>query len=257
LFCLTKPKKAFILSFILIGLLTSCKSSVEVVKDEPGRQLSLKIPSLEINKGEIVEWKLGKKRNKTISKGVRLALELPDLDTDLAKLIYKKGANAWIIKTVKHYNGGRDILDFGYAPFIIDESIINGKVASVKRSQHFVQVSYSGVRMPKKFEEKNCPIYGHKKIIDDFSLNKNWSDSSIVLMREIKRELGRHHKSSLRPQVLDAGTSLVGKYYFYIALMNSKTKTLMSKYIPYAEFLEITAEHDGELGEECLGFNPY
>ena len=238
----------------LIGALASCRSPVKLTESSNGNQQSLEVPSVGIDKVEIVDWKLGKKKKKTISKGVRVALELPYLKPDVAKFIHEKGANSWIIKTVKHYNGGRDILDFGYVPFIIESGLINGEVSVSKISKHFIQVSYSGVRMPKRFEEKNCPLFGHKKIVDDYSVNEIANKSSIVFLRETRREPGRHHKSSLDPQVVDAGNSLIGKYYFYIALLNSKTKTLMSSYMPYGEYLQVESEYDGELGAECLGF---
>ena len=254
MFYLIKHKRRVVAYLFLIGILSSCRSSVELLESNNKNQQSLEIPSLSIEKAEVVEWKLGKKREKIISKGVRVSLELPHLKSDLAKLIYEKGANSWIIKTVKHYNGGRDILDFGYIPFIIESGLVNGEVSVSKNSKHFIQVSYSGVRMPKRFEEKNCPLFGHKKIVDDYSVNEIANKTSIVLLREARREPGRHHKSSLEPQVVDAGNSIIGKYFFYIPLMNSKTKTLMSSYIPYSEYLQIKSEYDGELGEECLGF---
>ena len=160
------------------------------------------------------------------------------------------------MKTVKTHIGGGDILDYGYIPFIIETSAEDGKISASKIRYHFLQISYSGVRVPKRFEEYNCPMYSHKKIVKNFSVKENWDKSSVLSVRQGERERGKLHKASLEPQVIDAGNSILGTYAFYIALINSKTKVKLSNYIPYEEQLVIESEVEGKLGEECLKFNP-
>ena len=172
MFYLISPKRKIMSYLFLIGALASCRSPVKLTESSNGNQQSLEVPSVGIDKVEIVDWKLGKKKKKTISKGVRVALELPYLKPDVAKFIHEKGANSWIIKTVKHYNGGRDILDFGYVPFIIESGLVNGEVSVSKISKHFIQVSYSGVRMPKEVPGKHSrpPVNSRLTLISLVSL---------------------------------------------------------------------------------------
>jgi hypothetical protein len=242
------------LLLLISFMLLSCqpKATIEISRGK----YSVIVEDLKIQKAEHVPWKLGRARKHEISKGMRVNLRVPAFSSGDAKEIFAQGVNSWIIKTVKNHNGRKDTLHYGFLPFIVENSIRKNKISASKVSRHFMQISYSGVRVPKRFEHLNCPIIPHRKRIEDWDIKNSYEKGNRLNIQTHLKVRGKVVRSSLEPLELNAGMSILGKYKFYLALYHSHTKTLMSNFVPYSEMVVIESEFDRSVGE-CANFNPH
>jgi hypothetical protein len=229
---------------LLLIILVGCSADVKLV-DEMNNYFIDEL-DVEVKKYKEVPWKVGVKKEQRITMGFTLVTDIPLMDSDdYLKLMAKHGVDSWIYQFIKRHNGRNTTLGYAAIP-----------LARISRSlNNFTTfVFYSAAAASSSYRNFRCPAWGHNKKVNDFYLNYLGKDKPKMFlgMRDaIRAEVGMLDSFPLH---FDGGDSLVGDYFVRLALWNSKSKRVFSRWYLVDGVVSIESEQPTFI-KTCVGIN--
>ena len=107
-------KKNFFPMLALV-LMVSCKDYSTILVEKNGANIT--IVNAEIDSAQVIRWKVGSLFKYTVSKGVLVKLELPQLRAeDIQTLMDNYEIDSWIVRVSKDFSGRRHVLGEIFMP---------------------------------------------------------------------------------------------------------------------------------------------
>ena len=192
-----------------------------------------------------VEWSVGRKKNKTISRGIRISTEVPRVSEEAKTTLYKKyGVDSWIFKFTKINRGRTSSVGNIYYHF--------NNISRV--TENFsLNIYYHASTVSQRFRNFRCPAFGHRLLINNMDLEyRSKISAKNIYIREMEIEPAKVDRLSFSPHIFSSGRSLKGKFKVKYALYNSKTKQVFSKWTDVAGAISVTEERSISV-PSCLG----
>ena len=218
--------------FILI-FLSSCNKVYEVEKKNSVH--FLKDIYSEVQGLKNIEWDVGRKREVTISKGLRFSSTIPSISESGKMILSKKyGIDSWLIKISRKRRG--QISSLGHF-YIRHENM-------TRTTKDFtVNLYYHAASVSKRFRLFHCPAFNHRYELNNFTLDdRGNSQKKNLFVRPVNRLSAKANRLRFAPIVVSGGRSLVGKYMVDFALFNSETKRVYSNWFHGNGIINITQE---------------
>lgn len=233
-------KKIFVL-MLLAALMSGCSRRSKVEFGE--NQSTIQPAPLQLTRFSELEWKVGKERRQTISRGFTLALDVPRLsNSDLRELAERHQVDAWYFQIRR----GPDVLQRYYIPLAPGARQFNSVLFNVQ---------YASSAISMRFANSPCPAFDHRKIITGHrfvQVQRNTDRLTLGPMNE-SRLNAQLPAFEIRPPSINAGHSLRGIYSVDVALFNLQHRLFKSNLLTYPRALEVTGERDGSI-EGCEGY---
>ena len=229
--------------FILLIFFSGCTKVHEVQK----KNGLLYIPKLQpaLSDPRVIDWKVGRKRESTVSKGIRFSSTIPRLSDDAKKILRQNGGiDSWLIKISRVKRGYDQNIGYFYM-----------NLHSITRAtkKFTVNLYYHSASVSKRFRLFHCPAFNHRLAVTDFSLkSRSIIGTNDLYVRANKRFPGKVSQLRFAPTVVSGGRSLVGTYHVDMALYNSKTKIRYSDWLSAEKALYIGQENAVGVAS-CLG----
>ncbi|MCF8060530.1 MAG: hypothetical protein K9K67_14610 [Bacteriovoracaceae bacterium] len=240
-------KLYFYIHFIIIVplFLFSCSKRAEFKYENNTAYIRAK--DVGIDSVRVVDWKVGKYGKDTLSRGFRLSFDLPVLEDDDLKTLYKnRGANGWLIR-LRRKTGIRNE-NLGYfaveviSPKPGSESIY--RYSSSKKGS--VGVYYAASSVSTRLDQLPCPAFDHRLVIEEADVESSnvgellWVSSS----SESSNVSAKVHLISYSPITVNGGMELKGDYYIDIALYNTSSKERMTSFLQISNFIAVKKEEE-------------
>jgi hypothetical protein len=213
----------FLCSLIII---TSCSKKARVITEGVGSYLT----SLDWQLDSVseVKTKAGRSLTANITKNLTIGLKLPQFESDSEIYLYDNyGIDSWLIRVYQKNTLASQIeLSTIYVPF---RSRVKGRDTSLATKAVSFALTYAAYAISERFRRFSCPAFGHDKTLSDWSIDEEKQPLEIAV-KSISPYNGPLKKSELVPLALNAGHSLVGEFWFEVALLNSVNKNLYSQF---------------------------
>lgn len=223
----------------------SCTKRHEVIKKKSLHYVKDVIS--ETSEPSVLPWKVGLKKEMTLSQGIHFYTQIPIIEEDGIKVLKKKyGITSWIFRILRVKNGQRDILDYSYA---------NLTTSAQKEKRLNLRLYYSAAAVSKQFRSFHCPAFKHRKKIEFIKLKKI---PSVLPTNIFTKSFGRvnaaakHLRFSFKN--IEAGRVLSGNYHIEYALYNSKTKKRYSRWLMGSHKIQV-AKEVSLIIPSCAGIN--
>lgn len=233
----------FISFFFLLSLTLSCSSEHELYQSN-GVHYVKELKS-EINSARIINWEVGRKKDKNVSKGIRFAVTVPKIQNKAKeKLLQTYGVDSWVFRIIKSHRGRNEVLAYYNYYF---------KNMSRTTKEFTLNVYYHAAAVSKQFRLFHCPAFNHRFEIQDLELEERSTRKPEALYTRINDNL-RARVSQIRfsPLIVSAGQSLRGDYYLDFAFYNSSKKQIYSGWFPVDGKIKISQEIARTL-PTCIG----
>lgn len=227
------------LSVLLCLSFLACSKSTKVIKSEGSTTLQLSVSG--IQKVEDIIWNVGRpQRDAVVSKGVRLEIAFPDLDsTDLRELHKHYGVDAWAARIGRIQGGAKETLGYFYVPLLYQRS---DELNERNVQSGMIQILYSDAAPSKRFADFPCPAFGHNLRVTSTTVDSGESASMTVTK-------GRSYTFSTKAQKLEfgaivfpGGKKLEGLYWIELAFYNSTKDLILGDFSLLAGTLRINKE---------------
>ena len=228
----------FFLSLLL--LLGACQKA-ELVKTKHG--LVMRFSSSQIEEVRNIPWSVGQGFMKQqISKGFMAVITLPDLgDDDLSYLYNAKKVDSWLVKiertTVRR---GREFIGHFMVPLKV-QTQKNLRI-SLTTDIRF-RVYYAAASVSSRLQRFPCPAFGHNLKLANFHIHSSDSIQESLVIRGREMIRGKMETAGFVSLEFNGGASLQGEYSVSLALYNSSSKVLMSRYVPVRDTIAILEEY--------------
>ena len=241
--------KTIILLIITSLLAISCKKEA-YISTEKGRNTLIDIDA-RLSKVDVKPWTVGKARDRGISQGISIKIELPEIDEDsMRTLASKHSINGWLVRLQKEKDAVTTTIGEIYVPFYATKS---GEAQLLFQSSIlYFQVFYAAAYNSSRFRLFHCPAFDHRKEIDSVDLTSKGKTFSIPVGTMPEGLAGDPSPVGIGTTKFNGGHSLKGEYYGELALLNYKTKTLYSDFYRFDGTLTINKELRIDL-PECKG----
>ena len=201
--------------------------------------------SSEIEKANIVPWKVGLKKEVEISQGLRFFTTAPRFDNESKELLQNKyGVDSWIFRLSRIKRGQATPLGHFYLKF-----------QNMTRNTKNISVSlfYQAAAVSKRFRFFHCPAFSHRKKIQSYKIiPRSTTKKDDLYIRSIERVKSRVSRFKFSPMIISGGRSLEGKYIIDLAFYNEKTKQRYSDWLPAQGAIVVPRELD-RLVASCSG----
>ena len=228
---------------LLLGLfLFGCQDVSEYKRLE--HRVTIIPSNMSIDKAEEAVWRVGPLRRQRVSKGVRIKLNLPQLEkNDLKDLVSSLGIDSWLIRAKRRTLITNETLDYFYVPLIVPGT---GKSDfRIKQiAAGFINLYYSAAALSTRFEKFPCPAFNHSKQITEFSVEDFPSSDRSIQGNRLNPSLfsGKLTPYTYNPFPINAGKEMNGEYYFEIALFSAKDKFRKSSWFTLSQSVKVTKE---------------
>jgi hypothetical protein len=220
------------LFIILIFSIQSCTKWHEV--KEGNGILYIDNAESEIHSLSETQWKVGKKKNKTISKGIRFKFDIPKISSEGAlKLSKKHRVDSWIFRIVKKSRG--KLQNLGNIAY--DLANISSATNDIT-----VRIFYHAASISQVYRNFKCPAFSHRYKLNQFEIQDSIKATSDIFASRGKRLAGRYIKPSFAPVIFSSGLTLIGNYTVEYALFNSAEKKLYSKWYKANNSIDVISE---------------
>lgn len=227
---------------LLIALLVSCSKEQTVMKKNG--LFFFETMSFNITDLRHIEWDVGLEKEKTVSKGLRVSVDIPKIDEDSVRKLIASRIDSFIYKIIyRSASGSTRPIGHIAIPF----STVS------KRTQTFtLNLYYHAASVSKTFRLFKCPAFDHRYLLDDYDLeSRNVDAKKWVLSRgdEI-----RHAVSTKRfsPQIVSTGRSMRGTYEIHMAMYNTKSKVTSGRWIRSNQIIKVDQEVKQSVAS-CVG----
>lgn len=194
-------------------------------------------------------WKVGPRYRQMVSKNLVLVLSLPTIaKEDMSYLQQTYGVDSWVVKIIQLNPEGRMELAQLLAPFYSQPKSRAGQLTI--RAVSFA-LTYAASAISERFRRFQCPAFSHSRRLDEWKVvgEPNTLDMTINSRGRFTEKLVT---SELVPIALNIGHSMIGEYYFEVALYGSHRKELYSPFQRLPQSLKVIREETVEI-EGCAG----
>lgn len=229
--------------FITIFLIASC-TKMHDIKTDNGIDF-LENVSVKITNVKVVEWDVGRKKDKLVSRGIRVTTTVPRVSDDAKELLYSKyGIDSWIFKFSRINRGKKDLVGNIFYHF---------NNISKSTEAFSLNIYYHASSVSERFRAFHCPAFDHRSILKDVDVEYSKSVApENIYVRTLSSEPAKVERLSFSPHIFSAGRSLRGDFIVEYALYNSKTKQIYSDWKSAEGMIPITREEKVSL-PSCLG----
>ena len=229
--------------YLILFFLISCSKFYEVEKKN-GIYLVRQVYS-EITKANDVEWKIGRKREEVISKGMRMTFTLPKIDDHGQTLLRKKyGVDSWVFRISREHKGQTRSLGYFYYPL----SSMTGSTKS-----YTVNLYYHAAAVSKRFRLFHCPAFNHRATIGEIRIaDRPLAGAKDMFIRENNRIPAKVSRIHINPMIFSAGVSMVGNYFVDYAFYASETKKRYSEWNKVDKTIVVSQETSKNVAS-CVG----
>lgn len=232
------------LKLVFLSLLFSSCSKFYDVEKEKGLYVVKQLYS-EVDMAKEVEWMVGRKKEVSISKGVRFSFTIPKI-SDHGRVILKKkyGVDSWIYRVSKISRGTANPIGFFYYPF-------SGMTQSTRN--YTVNLYYHAAAVGKRFRLFHCPAFNHRSKIGSVEIeDRSLAGKSDVYVRDTMRVPAKVHRIHITPMIFSTGRLMQGKYVVDYAFYNSENKHRYSNWIKVDKTVVVTQENAKSV-PSCIG----
>ena len=232
--------RGILLTILILSL--SCTKWAEV--EETNGIHSIKNIEAEIFKLKDIDWKVGKSRGATVSKGFSFKMDIPKIDKKGREVLLEKyGIDSWIYRVIKKERGRTRRL-----------GLVQFDLSNMSRTSTdiTIYIYYHAASISKTFRQFHCPAFGHRLAIDDLNINSDNDGRFNVYSQRARSIKGLVTKPAFAPVIFSGGKELIGEYYVEIALYNSKEKKSYSKFEKLANSISIESEKKISV-PSCIG----
>ena len=229
-----------ILFLIPLLLLSACQKA-ELVKSKHG--LVIRFHSSQIEEVRNIPWSVGQGfMRQQVSKGFMAAITLPDLgDEELSFLYNTKKVDSWLIKIERTtVMRGKEFLGHFMVPLKV-QTQKNLRI-SLTTDVRF-RIYYAAASVSLRFQRFPCPAFGHNLKLTDFHIHSSGSTRESLIIRSREVIKGRMETAGFVSLEFNGGSSLQGEYTISVALYNSVSKVLMSRYVLVRDSISILEEY--------------
>lgn len=211
--------------------------------------------AMDLHKETIVPWHVGPKKDQTLSKGFRVSIKFPKLDTQaLDEIISRFNVNSWLVVVKRRSLASSTIVGQVFIPISIPGRYTDSKYRRLQMENGFVSIYYSAAAISKRFESFPCPALGHNRLVQEIEVEKNYEiEPLFASLSELRKASGKVTEFGYDSTILNGGQSLQGDYSFEIALYNSENKDIVSNFITVPHVLKVTKEVISDL-QGCENF---
>ena len=228
-------------------LFTACDKELQL-KSQNGLNY-LEDVSTEIKKSKNVEWEVGKTREKVVSKGIQLNINVPRISFDSQQRL--QSVNSWIYKFTKVTRKEKRHLGYISIPF---KTIIKSERLFT------IHLFYHAASISKYFRNFHCPAFEHRlKVVDYEVVSRQQPNRKDLYVRNMGSIVGKVTKTYSTPLIFSTGIDLKGEYLIDVALYDARAKKRFSKWIPLENKLVVNSEEKVTV-PSCIGvkeeYNP-
>ena len=216
--------KAILLTLLLA---LSCSRNVEVTRTSMGAEMNP--VKMEISHLNEIEWRVGMKKEKTITQSITFIVDMPKVsDDDLEYLTKKFDVDAWIVRLIAVR--GSDTQDLGslYSLFKPRKSGRRGYNSGTASSVS-MKIFYAAAYASERFRSFKCPAFNHTKKISSMEIAGENTGFSLSIGQAFPYPEKSQHVE-LTPSSFNGGHTLVGEYFVEIAPYNSQKKYIHSRF---------------------------
>jgi hypothetical protein len=232
-----------ILLLIFLVIFFSCSKKHELKKNK-GNNYFEKVVS-KIDAVKHIEWRVGKKKKKTVSRGIRVSVTVPIVGEEAKKILLREHKiDSWIFRYSKRYLGKTTPL--GHVFYHFDNLSGNAKGFNVNIYYHASVVS-------DKFRAFKCPAFGHRKFLADIDiLQSRGARADNIVVKPMGRVRSKVLRLRFKPPIFSIGRDMIGDYGVEFALYDSKMKKRHSIWSKVQGYIQISKERKVTLSS-CEG----
>lgn len=235
--------------FVLVG----CNNVSEYKRT--GTRVMIVPANSGIGLAEVSDWKVGPRRKQRVSKGIRVKVNLPQLDkSDMKDMADTLDVDSWLIRVRRRTLVTNNTLEYIYVPFLVPgRGRSNLRIKQVAAA--FINIYYSAAAISARFETFQCPAFDHRTEIVDHEIVQLHGTGKIIKgnkkhTRSLNQKLSPY---AYKPLPVNAGKEMNGEYRFEIALFNIKNKEIKSDWFDIGQSVKVTKERVVKL-TGCLNF---
>lgn len=227
---------------LIVFLFVSC-TKMHDIKNENGIDF-LENVSVKVTNAKSVDWKVGRKKDKVVSRGIRVTTTVPRITNEGKLHLYNKhGIDSWIYKFSRVVRGRKDEIGNIFYHF---------NNISKSTEAFSLNIYYHASAVSERFRAFHCPAFDHRYYIENADVEATSTVPSNVYIRTLSTEPAKVERLSFSPHIFSAGRNMLGKYIVEYALYNSKTKQLFSEWKKAYGEIPILREVSVSL-PSCLG----
>lgn len=228
--------------FFILFLFISCSKQVTVNKQNGIFYIS--DIDLSIGNARAIKWEVGLKREKIVSQGILLSLDVAHMkSSDQEKLISAYGIDSWIYRIIRKKNNRKEIIGHIELPF--------NKISSTT-DDFTIQILYAAAIPSDKFRRFYCPAFNHRKLITDLKTLETPHDPFTLYMSPNETIKSQTQTLEYINISFSGGTSLQGEYFTEIALYNRGNKKVYGKFHLLNGSVKIDKEKEVQI-QSCVG----
>ncbi len=198
-------------------------------------------------------WKVGRIYRDTVSKNLNVVLALPPLESDDVKHLQEAfGVDSWLVRIIQaNSQGSRIELITLFAPFL---GVQKGRASSRPMKAISFSLTYAAWAISERFRKFQCPAFSHDRRLDGWQLigEKAHTEFPVAFAGNHTEKLT---VSELVPTSLNIGNTMVGDYYFEVALFSSSKKQIYSSFVRLPQHVRVVSEKTVPL-DGCAGVHP-
>lgn len=197
-------------------------------------------------------WKVGRIYRDVVSKSLNVVVSLPRLESDDVEYLQKNyQLDAWLIRVIQsNAQGSRIELTTLYAPFMAQQK---GRASNLPVKAISFSLTYAAWAISERFRKFQCPAFSHDRRLDEWEVigDETLLEFPISMAGRFDEKL---IMSELVPTSLNIGNSMVGDYYFEVALFSSSQKQIYSPFIRLPQFVRVASEKTTSV-QGCAGIH--
>ena len=205
---------------LILFTLLSCTKYNEVKKAN-GLHYIEKVHT-KLEDAKIVDWEVGREKDVTISKGIRLYITVPNITDEGKDLLAAKYGISSIVYRLSRIRRG-SIQSLGYFHYRLNNITRTTKNFTLSLFYHAASVS-------KRFRLFHCPAFNHRSIIEDYNVEKIGFDAEDIYIRPVEIVPAKVTRLRFAPMIVSGGTELKGKYILEYAFYNESSKRRFSNW---------------------------
>lgn len=231
---------------LLSSSLFSCSKPIEIEKKN-GIHV-LKNVEASIDSVDDIDWKVGKQHEEVVSSGVKVEVSMNQLPGDIqAILIQNYEIDSFLFKLQRRHRGHSKTLGYVLAPFIS-----TGRRTGWSFTTY---VYYSAAAVSDYFRNLSCPAYEHRWKIEKTRLISHGQGTTTLFASNPEHFKVRSAHLLDLPISIDGEKSLLGEYWFELALYSEKKSRVYGRFLPINKAFEITKEKHVDV-LSCTGVKP-
>lgn len=194
-----------------------------------------------------LDWKVGPERSQTVSRGLNILVDLPQLKkNDLKYLLEERGVDSWYLQLHRRGASRTEVLHRTVVP-------LSQSVGQVKTALFPIHYSASAISM--RMAESPCPNFSHRYLIEGVSTKSQPVGLQTLTISPVNEAYvgGGYVKAEIRPSSINGGARLIGDYRLEIALFDSKSNRRKSNFMIMNDVVNVARETIIDI-RGCEGF---